>query len=145
MSPSPKATLTPLARIATPKGDVLHALKASEESFIGFGEAYFSEVLPGAIKGWKCHRRMTLNLCVPVGKVAFIVHDNRPGSPEQGQFQRFELGAERHARLTVPPGLWLAFQGMAEETSLVLNIADIPHDPAEADTLPLESLPYPWP
>ena len=48
-------SVTPLKRIFTPKGDVLHALKSSDSDFCGFGEAYFSERVLGkvgnAIKG----------------------------------------------------------------------------------------------
>ena len=36
--------VTPLQQISTPGGDVWHALKSTEESFKGFGEAYFSWV-----------------------------------------------------------------------------------------------------
>ena len=36
--------VTPLQQISTPGGDVWHALKSTEESFQGFGEAYFSWV-----------------------------------------------------------------------------------------------------
>ena len=42
---------TPLRRIPTANGEVRHGLRASDVGFAGFGEAYFSEVLPGAIKG----------------------------------------------------------------------------------------------
>lgn len=145
MSELAMPVLTPLARIPTPKGDVLHALKAGETSFAGFGEAYFSTVNPGAIKGWKRHARMTLNLVVPVGRIAFVIHDDRPGSPVQGQFQRIEIGEHNYQRLTVPPGVWMAFQGLGQELNLLLNVASIPHDPNEADSIPLEQLGYDWP
>ena len=47
--------------ISTEGGDVLHGIKASEKQFDGFGEAYFSTVNNGAVKGWKKHLKMTLN------------------------------------------------------------------------------------
>ena len=129
--------LTPERRIANPRGDILHAMKQSSAGFRGFGEAYFSIVLPGDVKGWKRHRRMTLNLVVPVGKVRFVLHDER-------DFEVVELGLEHHARLTVDPGLWMAFAGISEQPSLVLNIADIEHDPDEADSAPLDRFAYAW-
>ena len=43
-------------------GDVLHALKESDRTFKRFGEAYFSTIICGQVKGWKRHRLMTLNL-----------------------------------------------------------------------------------
>jgi hypothetical protein len=57
---------TPLKRISTEGGDVMHALNKSDKGFNGFGEVYFSWVEQGSIKAWKCHQRMTLNLAVPL-------------------------------------------------------------------------------
>ena len=36
--------------IETEGGEVLHAMKKSDQGFSGFGEAYFSSINPGAIK-----------------------------------------------------------------------------------------------
>lgn len=134
--------VTPQRRILHPNGDILHALKASGAGYAGFGEAYFSTVHAGAIKGWKRHRRVTLNLVVPVGEIRFVIHDDRAGSPTQGKFSDLVLGAENHARLTVPPGVWMAFQGEGEDLNLLLNIIDEEHDPAEADNVPIETFSY---
>ena len=68
-----KIKLTPLKKISTPGGDVWHALKSSDETYQGFGEAYFSWVKMGAIKAWKQHLRMTMNLVVPSGNGSFCV------------------------------------------------------------------------
>ena len=43
--------VTPLSIINTKGGDVLHAMKSRDQGYLGFGEAYFSKVEPGAIKG----------------------------------------------------------------------------------------------
>lgn len=130
------AVITPLRRIQTPKGDVYHGLKSSEDSFRGFGEAYFSTVLPRMTKGWKCHREMTLNLVVPVGTIEFHLRHKDGVITES-----IQLGNARYARLTVPPGIWMAFSGIEEELNLLLNVASIPHDAEEALTAPLEQFP----
>jgi dTDP-4-dehydrorhamnose 3,5-epimerase len=134
--------ITPLRIIPTPKGDVLHALKASDPGFAGFGEAYFSSVLPGVTKGWKRHRRMTLNLVVPVGRIRFVLHDDR-----SGEFQDVVLSPESagtYCRLTVEPSLWLAFRGEADRISILMNLASLPHDPDEAENCPLEAIAWRW-
>lgn len=137
--------VTPLREIETPGGNVFHALKADEAGYRGFGEAYFSTLLPGKIKPWKRHNRMTLNLVVPIGRIRFVLYDERSGSPSKNMFAEVILGNPGHyVRLTVPPGIWMAFQGIAEETSWLLNVADLPHDPAEADRRPLDEIPYDW-
>ncbi|MEM7240097.1 MAG: dTDP-4-dehydrorhamnose 3,5-epimerase [Pseudomonadota bacterium] len=135
-------SLTPLRQIATPGGDVMHALKAEEPDFHGFGEAYFSAVQAGAIKGWKRHTRMVMNLIVPVGRIGFLIRDERGGSPTMGAAVRAVLSPdapETYARLTVAPDLWMAFAGQAPGTSLLLNVASLSHDPAEAENRPLEA------
>jgi len=64
--------LSPLSRINTEGGDVLHGMKWIDAGYAGFGEAYFSWVVKGAVKAWKRHTRMTMNLVVPVGSVRFV-------------------------------------------------------------------------
>lgn len=132
--------VTPLKRITTPGGDVLHALKASDPGFRGFGEAYFSWVAPGAVKAWKCHLRMTLNLVVPVGLVQFVFH----GQDQQHVFRTEIVGESRYARLTVPPGIWFGFQGMGGAPSLLMNLADIEHDPDEVLRKTVSEFDYDW-
>jgi dTDP-4-dehydrorhamnose 3,5-epimerase len=135
---------TPLSIIDTEGGDVLHAMKASDVGFNGFGESYFSTVESGAIKGWKLHREMVLNLVVPVGRVRFVVFDDRDGSKTAGQFSETVLSRDNYGRLTVPAKLWLAFQGVSEQESLLLNIASIPHDPDEVEHKSLNKIYYNW-
>lgn len=131
--------LTPLKRIAVAGGDVLHALKSTEAGFGGFGEAYFSMVQAGAVKAWKMHQRMTLNLVVPIGEVRFVF------VAEDTKAQRKEtIGATNYARLSVPPGIWFGFRGLAAPFSLILNVADIPHDPDEVVRKPPEAFGYDW-
>ena len=64
--------LTPLKKITHPRGNILHAIKENDIGYAGFGEAYFSELTTGQIKGWNRHKYMTLNLIVPVGSVKFV-------------------------------------------------------------------------
>ena len=127
------ATVTKLHRIANPKGDIYHGLKSSEISFRGFGEAYFSTVLFGLTKGWKKHSEMTLNLVVPVGTIEFHLR-----SFDGKVYDRVQIGQSFYARLTVPPGIWVAFTGIDSPLNLLLNIANISHDPSESINVPLE-------
>lgn len=130
---------TPMARIPTLGGDVLHAMKQTDMGYTGFGEAYFSWVAAGAIKAWKRHTRMTMNVVVPLGFVRFVFRLD--GDDE---FRVEELGFDRYARLTVPPGIWFGFQGLAVPQSLILNISNIPHDPSEVERLALQEIEYGW-
>jgi|TARA_Y100000294_G_scaffold68314_1_gene64687 dTDP-4-dehydrorhamnose 3,5-epimerase len=137
--------ITPLSIIDSVGGAVLHGMKSSDPGYSGFGEAYFSTVDPDAIKGWKRHRKMVLNLVVAVGSVRFILLDDRQKSTTANQFQEVVLSRERHyARLTVPPLVWVGFQGTDKEPSMLLNIANIKHSPDEVERKALNEIEYNW-
>jgi dTDP-4-dehydrorhamnose 3,5-epimerase len=130
-----------LSIIETPGGNVLKGLLSSDSSFNGFGEAYFSEIESGAIKGWKYHKQMTLNLIVPKGKVKFVFCVREQ---DNDKFEEIVIGEKKYQRITVKPGIWFGFQGVDSEKSLILNIADIPHMPQEVDRLNLNEIKYNW-
>jgi len=130
--------LTPLKQIYHPKGDIFHAMKKSDPGFDAFGEAYFSTIHKGDVKGWKKHTQMTLNLVVPVGEIEFIVHD-----AQKNEFFSVKLSPENYQRLTVKPGLWMAFRGIGEY-NLLLNLANLEHDPSESENIELNHISYDW-
>ena len=134
--------ITPLKIIETLGGDVYHVVKKDDKSFHGFGEAYFSSIKPGAVKAWKRHSIMTLNLTVPVGSIKFVVFDNRKN--KNGAFQEVFLSQKNYCRLTIPPMLWVGFQGLDSKDSMLLNIASIPHDPMEYDKKEIEEINFNW-
>jgi dTDP-4-dehydrorhamnose 3,5-epimerase len=131
--------LSPLACIETAGGNVLHAMKQTDTGFAGFGEAYFSWVAKGAVKAWKRHTRMTMNLIVPVGMVRFVFF-----SDECKAVREEMLGEGRYMRATVPPGIWFGFQGLNAPQSLVLNIANILHDPQEVERRAKSEISFDW-
>lgn len=135
-------TLTPLKIIDLPDGNVMHALRKNDLEFSGFGEAYFSEIQPNKVKAWKRHRRMTLNLIVPNGEIRFILFDDRPNS--ESQFQEVKLSKKNYYRLTVPPMIWVGFQGLSNINSMLLNIANLVHDPLEVDKKNINEIEFDW-
>ena len=134
--------ITPLDIIKVNKGDVMHAMKSDDPGFSGFGEAYFSVVSYNAIKAWKRHHEMTLNLVVPVGKIRFVLFDDRKVS--NTQFQEVIISKDNYCRLTVPPMVWIGFEGLSDNGSMLLNIADIQHNPHEVDKKNIEQIEFNW-
>lgn len=138
--------VTPLKSIKLPHGDVLHGIKSSESNFKGFGEAYFSCILPASVKGWKMHKEMTLNLIVPIGLIKFVVfRSDKSGNVDlsSGSLELI-LGREHYSRLTIPPTLWLAFQGLGDLESILLNVASHEHDPLETVNVNIHDIEYSW-
>ena len=128
--------LTPLKQIHNSKGDIFHAMKASDNGFSGFGEAYFSIVNQGEVKGWKKHIEMTLNLVVVIGEIEFVVYDDN-------SFYSVKLSKNNYQRLTVESGLWLAFRGISVE-NMLLNLASIEHNPDESVNIDMNVFDYNW-
>ena len=136
----------PLRRIIDKKGEVLHMLRSDSTHFEKFGEIYFSVVYKHAIKAWKLHRRMTLNLTVPFGKVKLVLYDNRKESPTKGNIQELIIGKQNYCLVKIPPMIWSGFQGLSKAESIIANCATLPHDPEEVERLdPSDSsIPYDW-
>ena len=125
--------LSPIKQIVVPGGNVFHAMKNSDEGYNGFGEAYFSNIEPKAIKAWKRNKEMTLNLIVSIGTIRFVIYDDRKDSTSFDRFYEVTLSQENYHRLTVPPMVWMGFQCVGNVTAMVLNIASIPHQTNEVD------------
>lgn len=135
--------LYPLKPIAVPKGNIYHALKSTDEGYCGFGEAYFSQIEAGEVKGWKRHNRMSLNIVVVMGAIKFVIYDGREGSTTCGRFEEVILSQkDNYQRMTVAPGLWMAFQGVGESVSMLMDIIPEPHDPEEADRKDISEINY---
>ncbi len=130
--------LTPLKQLHNPKGDIYHAMKKSDDGFSRFGEAYFSTVNIDDIKGWKKHTKMILNLVVPIGEIEFVIYNDI-----KNEFFSVKLSQKNYQRLTVMPGLWMAFKGIGEN-SMLLNLASIEHDPSESINEELGNINYDW-
>ena len=140
-------TTVDLRELADEHGAVLHMLRNDAPDFDKFGECYFSEVLPGAIKAWKLHREQTQNLAVPIGRVRLVVYDDREGSATRHNLQIHEIGRpDAYLRIKIPPGLWYGFACIGSTPALLVNCADLPHDPTESDRKPAfdSGIPYDW-
>ena len=134
-----KIIITNLKKIPTDGGDIFHCLKNSENSFYGFGEAYFSNIEFSKIKAWKRHMRMTCNLIVPYGKVKFAFYDE-----DSDTKSTFEIGEDNYCRITVLPKIWFGFEGLHQPSSLILNISDIPHSPNEIERKEIDGINFDW-
>ncbi len=139
MSFEKKIIVKKLKTIPTDGGNVLHALKNSENIVNSLGEIYFSSVSQNHIRAWKLHTKMTLNLIVPVGMVKFVFY-----LKEKNQFLEYLIGENNYCRITVPPRTWFGFQGLNKKQNLIMNIADLEHDPKEMQKKHIIEINYNW-
>lgn len=128
------------------RGKVMHMLRANAPHFTKFGEVYFSVINPGVVKGWKQHKKMTQNFAVPVGQMELVLFDARPDSKTKGKIVELSIGESNYCLVTIPPGIIYSFKGASSVPVLLVNCADLPHDPEESLVFDLKStdIPYNW-
>ena len=125
----------------------MHAVKGLDENLPAFGECYFSTAESKQPKAWKKHTQMICNLFVPVGAVKFVFYDDREDSDDYGKIEELEISATNYGRLVIYPGIWFGFSGItAAEESVILNVANIQHNPTESIRLEpgTTDIPYTW-
>ena len=117
-------------------GDVIKFISSKSKYFDKFGEVYFSEIKYKMIKGWKLHKKMKMNICVPAGEVKFVLFSNE-------KFEEIILNKNSFI-LTIYPSTWFAFQGLSKNLNLVTNFSNILHSDNESVTKPLNQFNYEW-
>ena len=128
------------------RGRVMHMLRCDNPMFEKFGEIYFSEVFPGAVKAWKRHKLMTQLLTVPVGKIRLAIYDDREESMTKGEVMAIDICKEDYKLVKVPPELWYGFKCISNHPALIANCPDFPHDPEESERKQFNDsyIPYKW-
>ncbi len=139
-------SVAPRRQIVDERGKIMHMLRSDDPEFERFGEVYFSWVNPGVVKAWHLHKEMTLNYVCPHGLVKLVLYDGREESATHGEVMEIFLGPDSHRLVTVPPGVWNGFKGVADQPSMVANCATLAHDPDEIVRMdPTASdIPYDW-
>ena len=109
-------------------GSIMHAIKKSDFEYKSFGEVYFSNI-----------NYKSINLVVPIGLVKFVFFNQ-----ELGEFKEYSIGPDNYYLLNVDPLIWFGFQGLNKGSNLVMNFANIEHDPNEVERKSFSDLIYNW-
>ncbi len=125
--------------IFSPKGNVLTYLKKGQKGYDGFGEVYFSTIKPNKIKGWKKHKKMSMNIYVIVGSVKFVFYDEIKKT-----FLHKILSDKKPQRLLISPNVWFAFQNISKKKSIIVNFSNIKHDDKEVLNKKLNTIKFNW-
>ncbi len=115
--------IEPLARHDDARGWLTELFRADE---LPGGEApamaYVSATRPGAARGPHEHVRQTDIFCfLGPGTFAVYLWDNRRRSKTFGRAERFELGADCPARLTIPPGVVHGYRNISRVEAVCFN------------------------
>jgi len=137
-----------LTRIPDERGTLMEVLRADEDFFERFGQAYVTSVYPGVVKAWHCHRKQTDHFCVVSGMIKLVLADIRADSPTRGVIQEFFLGDDNPLLVKIPPGVHHGMKGLGEPRVIALNIPTVPYDHTTPDEIRLPwnspEIPYDW-
>ncbi len=81
MSPSPiddlgiqGVVVSRLRTFSDERGTVFRMLRYTDAHFSGFGEVYFSSILPGVVKAWKKHDRFAASYVCAAGRIRMVLY-----------------------------------------------------------------------
>ena len=130
------------------RGRLMEILRASDEIFRNFAQAYVTSVYPGVVKAWHYHKKQVDNFAVLRGMVKIVLYDDRPGSPTRGELLEFFSGDFNPVLIQVPCGVLHGFKGVGEQEALILNLPTREYDHAEPDEFRIDphenDIPYDW-
>ena len=109
------------------KGNIIKFIKNNDKTYKKFGEVYLTWVKNNYLKGWKYHKKMHMNLTVPVGKIRFMFYEKKTNKKIT-----IDLNENNSGVLYVPPKIWFAFQNIdKKKDSLLINFSNIIHSKKE--------------
>ncbi len=133
---------------ADERGFLMEILRADDDIFEKFGQAYVSLNYPGVIRAWHYHKKQTDYFCVVKGMVKVALYDAREGSPTFGEVNEFFIGERNNLVVKIPPGVYHGYKTIGVEPSLLINFPTEPYDRQHPDEyrVPYDSsdIPYSW-
>lgn len=112
------AVFTPRTTIYNPNGEVRKYLSSDSQNPRLFTEIYFSRLLPGKSKKWKCNKNQSQNLTSASGRISVICIQS---DVDQFVYEEFLIDDEKNfGVLEIPPGI---IYGLFTDTrgALVVN------------------------
>jgi hypothetical protein len=97
------AKFTPKVIIENPSGEVRKYLSSDSVNPKSFKEVYFSRLLPGKSKKWKCNKNQSQNLTSASGRISVICIQI---CADMYVYEEFLIDDETHfGVLEIPPGI----------------------------------------
>lgn len=130
------------------RGWLMEILRADDELFEKFGQAYLSTVYPGVVKGWHYHKVQRDNLCLVKGMAKLVLYDGREDSATKGNLLELFIGEKNPLLVSIPPGVLHGMKGIGNETAMFINIPTELYDYSEPDEYRVApdsgEVPYDW-
>jgi len=133
---------------ADERGRLMEMLRADDELFEKFGQAYLTTAYPGAVKAWHYHKVQVDHFVCVHGMMKVVLYDDREGSPTRGLVNEFFLGVHNPLLVRIPAGVYHGFKCISECEALIVNIPTEVYHYAEPDEFRIAAhdprVPYDW-
>jgi dTDP-4-dehydrorhamnose 3,5-epimerase len=130
------------------RGRLMEILRADDELFQQFGQAYITTTYPQVVKAWHYHKIQTDNIAVVKGMHKLALYDPREGPPTKGEVNEFYIGEHNPLLVQVPKEVCHGWMCVSEEESIAINIPTEVYrydDPDEYRIHPHDNdIPYDW-
>jgi len=130
------------------RGRLMEMLRADDDLFEKFGQAYLTTAYPGVVKAWHYHKKQTDNFVVVKGMMKVVLYDAREGSPTYGQINEFFMGEHNPILLQIPKLVYHGFKCIGTEEAMVINFPTETYNYADPDEYRVDphdnDIPYNW-
>ena len=148
----------PLKVIPDERGRLMEILRADDDVFEKFGQAYITTTYPGVVKGWHYHRIQSDHFAVVHGMAKIVLFDARDPelgydyrgekSPTAGVVNEFFLGEHNPKLLKIPPFVMHGFKSVGVGEAIILNLPTEVYRYDEPDEFRVDpyddKIPYDW-
>ncbi len=140
--------LKDLKVIPDERGRLMEILRADDEVFEKFGQAYMTTAYPGVVKAWHYHKKQVDNMTVVKGMMKVALYDAREDSSTRGEVNEFFLGEQNPKLLQIPKLVYHGFKCISHEEAVVINIPTETYNHEAPDEYRLDpyqnEIPYDW-
>ena len=141
-------SLKELRVIPDERGRLTEILRADDEMFEKFGQAYITTAYPGVVKAWHYHKKQNDNMAVVKGMMKIALYDARKDSSTFGEVNEFFLGKHNPCLLHIPKMVYHGFKCIGVEEAIVINIPTETYNYENPDEYRLDphnnDIPYNW-
>ncbi len=130
------------------RGRLMEMLRADDDLFVKFGQAYLTTGYPGVVKAWHYHKKQWDNFTAVHGMFKVVLYDGRTDSPTHGEVNEFFMGVHRPILLRIPPGVMHGFKCISDSEGIIINMPTetYNYDNPDEHRLPAHTsdIPYDW-
>ncbi|MDD3521182.1 MAG: dTDP-4-dehydrorhamnose 3,5-epimerase family protein [Actinomycetota bacterium] len=140
--------LKKLRVMADERGRLMEMLRADDDIYIKFGQAYMTTAYPGVVKGWHYHKIQTDSFIVVKGMMKVVLYDSRKDSPTFEEINEFFLGEHNPTLLQIPNYVFHGFKCISETEAICINLPTETYNYKEPDEFRVAphsgEIPYKW-